>query len=153
MTLFVSLSVRNRVKDDSTEGATVSHPFMRGLVNLILKKKIHLMVWYDYESIISREEIEKNGQSDQIKDIFWQLLWCKNLPDVSVCACPIPDQIWNQNLNLLCPDSVIDSIMVCVSFQYKYIPQWLMCHMLSVQYQIKSESKCEFAIISCSISW
>jgi len=30
MTLFVSLSVRNRVKDDSTEGATVSHPFMRG---------------------------------------------------------------------------------------------------------------------------
>jgi len=30
MTLFVSLSVRNRVKDDPTKGATVSHSFMWG---------------------------------------------------------------------------------------------------------------------------
>ena len=59
MTLFVSLSVRNRVKDDPTKGATVSHPFMRGLVNLILKKKIHLMVWYDYDQSFHGRESKK----------------------------------------------------------------------------------------------
>ena len=45
MTLFVSLSVRNRVKDDPTKGATVSHSFMWGLINWIMM--MMMVIYHD----------------------------------------------------------------------------------------------------------
>ena len=62
MTLLVPLSVRNRVKDDPTERAAVSHSFMRRLVIIIITKMVKLC---HYVHLIKENDISKTYQMSQ----------------------------------------------------------------------------------------
>ena len=62
MTLLVPLSVRNRVKDDPTEGAAVSHSFMRRLVIITITKMVKLC---HYVHLIKEDDISKTYQMSQ----------------------------------------------------------------------------------------
>ena len=67
--------------------------------------------WYIWEFLVLKYMIRINKfSSDE-----------QNLPDESVCACPILDRIWKQNLNLVYRDSFSNSHLIVHNFN-KYVP-------------------------------